>query len=84
MIEEANSSSEGNLNNSDDACSQKSSNSSSQPIKVLRGEEVSAMKRANEEQAEEISCSVQLREKEDRARLNNVRTIFYQLNERFE
>lgn len=42
------------------------------------------MKRANEEQAEEISCSVQLREKEDRARLNNVRTIFYQLNERFE
>lgn len=42
------------------------------------------MKRANEEQAEEISCNVQLREKEDRARLNNVRTIFYQLNERFE
>jgi hypothetical protein len=46
---------------------------------------VSLFKRANEEeQAEEISCNVQQREKEDREKLNSVRTIFYQLNERFE
>lgn len=47
-------------------------------------EGVSAIKRADEEDAEEVSCSVQQREKEDRTRLNSVRTLFYQLNERFE
>jgi hypothetical protein len=45
---------------------------------------VSAIKRADEGEADEISCSVQQREKEDRARLNSIRTLFYQLNERFE
>lgn len=45
---------------------------------------MSAIKRADEEEAEELSCSVQLREKEDRSRLATVRTQFYNLNERFE
>ena len=45
---------------------------------------VSAIKRADEEEMEEVSTNVQQREKEDRARLNSVRTLFYQLNERFE
>ena len=76
---------------SDDNCSQKSSSSSSDIrggnntlAKDLRGEGVSAMKRADEEEAEELNCNVQLREKEDRDRLTAVRTLFYTLNEKFE
>ena len=75
---------------SDDNCSQKSSNSSSDIraanslAKDLRGDCVSAMKRADEEEAEELNCNVQLREKEDRDRLTAVRTLFYTLNEKFE
>ncbi len=42
------------------------------------------MKRVDEEEAEELQCDVQKRESEDRNRLNQVRAVFYQLNERFE
>jgi len=73
---------------SDECNSQKSSGSyagSQAGIKITLGADaVSAIKRADEEEAEEISCSVQMREKEDRSRLAGVRTLFYSLNERFE
>jgi hypothetical protein len=62
----------------DDNCSQKSSSSSQEMrSKNILGEGVSTIKRADEEEAEEISCSVQKRESEDKARLNSVRTLFY-------
>jgi hypothetical protein len=38
----------------------------------------------DEEEAEELQCDVQKLETEDRTRLNQVRSVFYQLNERFE
>ena len=56
---------------SDEVCSQKSNGSA----QLARG--VSNIKRADEEEAEEVSGNVQRREKEDRARLNAVRTQFY-------
>lgn len=76
----------------DDVCSQKSSTSGEGGIgggRSCRGDlgkegGVSYIKRADEVEAEELECDVQKREKEDRARLNAVRTLFYQLNERFE
>jgi len=49
---------------SDDSCSQKSSNSSGVKAEfksgggIQIGEQVSAIKRADEEEAEEISCNV--------------------------
>ncbi len=51
---------------------------------ILRGDGVSTIKRVDEEEADELQCDVQKRESEDRNRLNHVRTVFYQLNERFE
>lgn len=38
----------------------------------------------DEEEAEELQCDVQKLEAEDRTRLNQVRSVFYHLNERFE
>jgi hypothetical protein len=51
---------------------------------IGRGDHVSNIKRVDEEEAEELQCDVSKRETEDRNKMNNVRTIFYQLNERFE
>jgi hypothetical protein len=70
----------------DDSCSQNSSNSGKvQPNfhGTVEGG-VSAIKRVDEEELDEIECDVQKREKDDRNRLNSVRTLFYSLNERFE
>jgi hypothetical protein len=55
-------------------------------LPAKRGEGVSTIKRADEDEGglEELKSSVELREKEDRDRLNGVRSLFYNLNERFE
>lgn len=46
---------------------------------------MSSIKRADEDEGiEELKTNVQRREKEDRDRLNGVRSLFYTLNERFE
>ncbi len=81
MIEESSS------HHSYDNCSHKSSSSSDNNAKFKqppRGEGVSTIKRADEEEVDKLSNSVQQREKEDRDKLNAVRTLFYSLNERFE
>jgi hypothetical protein len=38
---------------------------------------VSAIKRVDEEEVEELECDVKRREKEDRDRLDNVKSVFF-------
>ena len=45
---------------------------------------MSAIKRVDEEEVEDLECDVQRREKDDKNRLTNVKSLFFQLNEKFE
>jgi hypothetical protein len=75
----------------EDIQSQNSSNLSSKDSskdkyskKLGAAESVSAIKRVDEEEVEVLECDVQRREKDDKDRLANVKSLFFQLNEKFE